>query len=160
MKNKKLVYILLPLTLVIWGGIIYQFFNFRSEEPAPVIRQMKTDASNLNQMEEESLLLNYRDPFLSTPARSVSVSPVRSASPRTTTVEDIPVEVPEWPEVEYKGLILPRAGSKEVGVVLINYKEKLVEAGDEIEGMVIQLLFPDSVITSLKGEKRTFYKVY
>ena len=66
MKNKKNLYILLPIVLLIWGAVMYQFFSFST------IEELQTDTSNefvlkhiaIKERDTVAINVNYRDPFL------------------------------------------------------------------------------------------------
>lgn len=61
MKNKKTTYLLLVLSIVVWGAAGWKVYNaFHTQPEVPTVKkETKTVLKD-----SISLLLNYRDPFL------------------------------------------------------------------------------------------------
>ena len=66
MKNKKSTYILLPIVLLIWGMLIYQFFSYSVTDEAPENTPTEFNVKPFKLKERSLFTVNvaYRDPFL------------------------------------------------------------------------------------------------
>ena len=102
MKNKKIIYVLLPVVLIVWGYVGFSIFTFGEEEEEiePIrIDQIVTDKDQKPM--SKTLALNYADPFLkgvrNTPVRVRSVQKNKLATKKTDPVN--------WGEITYYGFI-------------------------------------------------------
>jgi hypothetical protein len=65
MKNKKMLFILIPGTLIVWGLIIYKIVaNMNPDDNVVVARQSTTISKNEELVDSFSINPSYRDPFL------------------------------------------------------------------------------------------------
>jgi hypothetical protein len=99
MRNKRLVYVLLPLTLGIWAVIIVKVI--RSVNPGGEVHQLASDKLfdevTAFQVDTFSLYADYEDPFLEAkPKRPVS------AGAKTARKAHIrPKAAKPWPSLHY-----------------------------------------------------------
>ena len=145
-KNKKAVYLVLPLVVLVWGYVFYQLFTYFVKEPN-VALPVATEKIDIEKMEVDtfSILADYRDPFLGKVKRTTkrtttnqykgSANPVR----RNNVIRsgNKPVQVKEWPEVVYQGMIKNNNSQHKVGIIQIDGQEHLVRKGDQINEMKI-----------------------
>ncbi len=128
MKNKKSIYILLPLVLFIWGALIYQFFTFNTTE------------SNFNQdsgtilpligfkRDTFSIDLPSKDPFLG----KISFYTKDSSNiklKKTVGTKKIVTEI-VWPSIFYKGIVSDIKDKVKVFMVIIDGETYLMKKGE------------------------------
>ena len=135
MKNKKLLYILIPAVLLIWGLVIW---NIISGLQLPDDDLQIASLPNYKTIDDSiqvdySLKLNYSDPFL-------KGNYIKKTEPKEKTVDkqinrrfSEQIKKPEpkkrviWPQVEYFGLI---EGNKKVGLFQIEDKKAILKTGE------------------------------
>ena len=159
MKNKKGVYLLLVVVLIIWGAVVYRLFfqgkgndssNFSNHSFVPEA----VDLTSLN--DTFSIHSNYRDPFLGNvaprnsrsggtgPAKSVAKTPVAS--------------VAKWPTIVFHGLIRNQKSNKQVAWVQIDSHSFNMAPGTTQMGVELKRCFKDSILVVFNAEKRTIKK--
>lgn len=165
MKNKKLLYILLPLALIVWGVIIYKITESLK---APAENKLKASTLNIHKRNDVQvpdtfqLLLNYTDPFLSSLAiqkkeifsvspskHPVSYIPMHKAAPTKASVIQV-----EWPQVLYTGLIENRIKKARVAMLRIGEAEHLISEGQTYEGVTLMKIYGDSLKIMYKKEEK------
>jgi hypothetical protein len=175
MKNKKMLYVLLPAVVLIWGMIAYRIVQSLEGEilvkPASGSRHDKIEEQTTD--ESYVLLTDYPDPFLSNPikkskdrifpfpqapmpqqSRSISATPVHSPSPLV-----VPPVTVHWPEVAYLGVIENKAKKTKVALLKVAGQEVLLRAGALHQGVRVTSIFRDSIGLAFQGEGRTVRKV-
>ena len=114
MKNKKLLYILLPASVIIWGLVIYRIFSALSSPETPdrviLAKNIKTRVNN-TQADTFSIAANYRDPFLGsmqteTPKRVASGVVKQKITPQPQIQAD-------WSFIQYKGMVANQQSKKQ-----------------------------------------------
>jgi hypothetical protein len=165
MKNKKLLYVLLPVAALVWGLVIYQIVQ-SLEAPAggsrPGSGPKVLAEERIVEPDTFSLLLSYRDPFLSNrPVRSkeqdldifLNRPALSVAQPRPVANQPGPAPI-VWPHMEYMGLIENGAKKAKVAMVRVGEAEHLLREGQVVDGVKLAKLLPDSVLVEYKKEKR------
>jgi hypothetical protein len=162
MKNKKLLYVLLPAVIGIWALIFYRVF-------AAVKPGNDTDSVTVTNIGKDNealisdtfqLIADYRDPFLGT---LIDDKPVRSNGPVVITEakpvipKPYPVQAP-WPSVSYSGMIRNQHSSVQLAMLQVNGQSYTVRSGEIIEGIQILKVFRDSIEVSMGKERKTFKK--
>lgn len=152
MKNKKSLYILLPLVIIIWGSVFWKLFWGTQSN---VLQQPKTIINEAKgiEMRKESfeLSLNYDDPFLRASGGNKPAS--------KNEIPNLPQNVNRvvsWPKLEYHGLIKSHSTDKTVGMLNLNGKKYLVHLEDEVQGIFVVAIFPDSIVLINQLDKRCF----
>ncbi len=163
MKNKKLMYVLLPAVVVVWGLILFRLMDALNEPetdgipPAPAATKQATFA-----MPGPVVLHpDYRDPFLgNTPA----IDPAGNAAPRfsrpvrVTAMVPTPANTPPapvavvWPAVQYVGLIHNGTSQARVALLRINGKSHMTGQGSQADGITVKAIARDSVGLLFGGE--------
>lgn len=157
MKNKKLVYVLLPLVAIIWGVIIYRIYVQMSDKDNGAVAGFVLPASKTADTLPDTvkLLLNYRDPFQSYSfQRQYQPKPNRGMDVFAETKQPKPEFV--WPDIKFNGLIVNSQNKSKTGLFSFNGKSILVKEGDVVEGYKIIKLFNDSVTVGVNKLKKTF----
>lgn len=148
MKNKKSIYILLPIVLLIWGMVVYQFFSFSASDDAQIANQdLKVKPFKIKPKDTFSITINNRDPFL-----GKMISSENNTPKKTNTSSKKPIKIKEeliWPQVSYKGIVSDNKEKIKVYMVIINGKTHLMKKGDEEEGVKLK-----------DGDRETIYAVY
>jgi hypothetical protein len=176
MKNKKLIYILLPTVILIWGLIIYRLSNgVESNDLQHSFNKKKSDKRNENVYEKDTvkLIANYRDPFLykgtsvKQTTRFENASSMKAYSQPTSFVPPAAVEkaVILWPQVEYMGVIENKKANTKIAILHIAGKEYLIKEKDSREGITLTRIEKDSVKVMFSKEikfirKKSFETMY
>ena len=163
MKNKKLLYILIPATVFIWGAIAYTIFshlrqNFDFDE-VQYLPDLQAGSESLQS--SYTLLANYSDPFRIRKKKTHVVRKKTAAPTIRHTQTNLPYNRPVqqriyWPAVIYNGLIMNE--QKQVALIQIDSKKFLITEGEERERIRLLKMFPDSVRLEFEGETKTFKK--
>lgn len=149
MKNKKTTYLLLILSIALWGFIgwkVYTTFNFTKPE-IPIIKKEPKIAKE----DSISLLLNYRDPFLGKYSKSFSTKDSLPSRKKTTTVTLTPKQVPDIPNIQFKGVI--NVGKTPMVIVQKNDKVITIKVGDEVDGFKLTKMDDNKIILSKERKK-------
>ncbi|MGZ3862812.1 MAG: hypothetical protein ACXVPN_10410 [Bacteroidia bacterium] len=174
LKNKKSIYVVLPLVIAIWSYVGYQIYDmFKGEDFVETgIGSLPPKMTPDTQYEDTFVVFNnYKDPFLGESGKELraensfkaenysgnhSVNAPASKNYKIQNVKAAPVN--EWPQISYSGIIKNQTTSKSVAIILINGKTYTLNQGEEREGIKL-LSFSSDAIHLLRGkEKRTFTK--
>lgn len=163
MKNKKSIYFLLPVVVLIWSAIVYQFYQGNGEEVTFAYRKSVPAVATMELPKKKvySLLLNYPDPFLdpgnkpATPARS-QPEPVPAAQALAAPEKE---EVPayNWEQIKYKGLVEHKGKGKVVALLEIRGQSYMLAAGAMQEEVLLQKIEIDSVLLKV-GKENTYIR--
>lgn len=157
MKNKKLIYILIPLVMLVWGLIFYKIY-LKIKGPADDDIKIYSVGKEIivdNQVDTIKLMLYYRDPFLSYSFHLVSRrTPGFGSSLLNSDKKKKPDFI--WPEIKYDGMIVNSKTKRKTGLINFEKSSLLVQEGDLVKGYKIVKLFADSVIISYSKNKKTF----
>lgn len=152
MKNKKSLYILLPLVIIIWGTLFWKIFvgsrSNASQPPKAIIKEVKDEEVTKERVE---LNLNYEDPFLKSFAVGQPSPEVEKPKPKQKVNR-----VVAWPMLEYHGLIKSHSTEKTVGMLNINNKKYLVHNKEVVQGISVVAIFPDSIVLINQSDQRSF----
>lgn len=164
MQHKRLLYVLLPSVLLIWGIIIYRILQaVRGEDTAAYASLPARTDQGFQQSDPDTiaLLANYADPFLSSSRRSVnsSASSFLTARPTIQPSNAItahpPASVPSFPEVTYLGLIQNGKSNRKVALLRIAGKEYFMEQKRQQDGIILNQIYPDSIRVTFAKEAKT-----
>ena len=155
MKNKKMVYILMPVVLLIWGYIGFKIFNYGEDEMdvEPIrIDQIITDQEE--KQTSKTLALNYADPFLKG-IRNTS----RKQSNREVSRKPKKVSTPvNWGDITYNGFIKNQKNAKKIALLNVNGKQSLAAKGDRVQQVSVVLIQQDSVLLEKESNRKWFRK--
>lgn len=167
MKNKKLIYVLLPLVLVIWGVILFRVLSAvgGKDDFAPIQRAPNIALSETLDSVDYQLKLDYPDPFLKRVSRSRG--PVAANNPNggsskkrngkvVKTVKKLPLK---WPKVDYMGIIRNKNEETPLCLIQVDGKPHFLRLNEEIEELKLLAAYQDSIKFRFKDkENRMFYK--
>lgn len=149
MKNKKVTYLLLVLSVVIWGTAgwkVYKAFNVQVEQPV-----IKQNAKNIKK-DSITLLLNYRDPFLGN--YSITAALVDTVPIKKKTVSNVtpPKKIePEALDIQFKGIM--NIGKIPMAILQKADKILTLKTGDEVDGYKITKIEENKIVLNKERKK-------
>jgi hypothetical protein len=157
MKNKKSIYLLLPLVLVIWGAVMYQFFSFSNEDNSNVVPQenMVLKPIVFKKQEPVKIDVNYRDPFLGkTTLKSSRSNSVRRGMLKPIKTIPKPVQTIVWPTILYKGIVSDTKGKNKVFMLIIDGQTFLMRTKNKENGVLLISGDRESIEVECKQETK------
>ncbi len=155
LKNKKAIYILIPLNLFIWGYLGYSIYAGLSgeEEEVPVTTVVKTLLKTDNDSVTYSLKLNYPDPFLreGVKVREPNYSGTDNANvaapkPKAVAVVKTPTLAPKpADDIKYLGLVKNNTTGVSTALISINGRTHIIKQGDVVNAYTIKEVYSDYV---------------
>ena len=164
LKNKKAIYILIPLNIFIWCYLGYSIYSGLKEDDLPEISNNRSTIK-LDELKDSvayKLSLNYKDPFLREGEKSRVYSSNGSGinnNHSNATPKTIPVKVPivavvkPVTDIKYLGLVKNNTTGNSTALLTINGKSYLVKKGDVLEGISIKNISNESI--ELKEGKKS-----
>jgi len=162
LKNKKAVYILIPLNLLIWGFFIYRFYSAYSNSGIP-LSETKENAIKIDLQKDSityALKLDYKDPFLKETKRerilnssNFNINPQRQINQNTRPKQFIDTPPKLLPDVKYLGLIKNNNTGLSTALVTVNGQSKLIRPNETIEGLVFKSFNKDSLVAKWGKER-------
>ena len=150
LKNKKAIYILIPLNIFIWCYLGYSIYSGLKEDDLPEISN-NSSTIKLDELKDSvayKLSLNYKDPFLREGEKSKVYSSNGSGNNNTNhnpSPKNIPVKTPSvaaivkpQTEIKYLGLVKNNTTGNSTALLTVNGKSYLVKKGDVIEGISVR----------------------
>lgn len=136
-NNKKTLWVLMPLMMIVWGLIAYQLFkttntakNAASSEFTPKRISSHSDTVDFK------LSLNYRDPFQSSQIKTEKPRLQNTRVSKVVQKKATVIAPIEWPDIKYGGTVRS-SSSKEVALLSIDGNSYLVNKGDVVGDMVV-----------------------
>jgi len=169
MKNKKIMFLLVPAVVIVWGLIIYRIAEAVSEKETQTAAnsvEQPVDRRTASLPDSVKLLVNYRDPFLTGSVVSRPVErPMGTGGAVPTTpasfapsVPAPPAKIVVWPAVQYLGMIQNSTSKTKIAIVRINGKSHLLAEAAVAGQLTVQKITPDSVSVSFQGERKHIRK--
>jgi hypothetical protein len=164
LKNKKAIYLLIPLNVFIWGYFVYRFYAAFTDgdlppatPPVQVARVSVLKDSLLYKLD-----LRYKDPFLkeqkgeraapSTYHPSGSAQkPAQPARPPKVP-EPLPVQK-QVPEIRYLGLIRNTSSGVATALISVNGQSRLIRQNETVDGIVFKSFNHDSLVARWGKER-------
>ena len=153
-----MIFLLAAAVAVVWGIIVYRvFFNEPIEEQG-IRSPSRTEHEPYDQYvvknDTARLALNYRDPFLGTPATIASkdtITPIVSAT--TPVQKNIPPPL-NWETIRYNGFITNPVTKKMVAILSVNGAERMTIEGETFQGVKLLKNKRDSILVSWMGKQK------
>ena len=151
MKNKKLLYVLIPAVILVWGAIIYKVVmglggnedtSFQKIEMAEI---HSTDVLN----DTFSINPSYRDPFSGKQIKKI----VTTGQPTIKKIVAPPV-IANWPSIIYGGIVKNQKSNKQLVLVSINGQSTMLKIGESYNNVELLKVFKDSIEVKFGKEKR------
>ena len=160
MKNKKAVYILLPLVILIWGIIFYRIFKGTSGSQYKVqTPKVESTRGKLTSDDSFSIYANYADPFLKNIREKKKLQKSKKSTQqnnkRNISSRRRRRTITRWPQIRYKGIVRNQEKTKHVFLVEIKKSSFLVHPGDTLKNVIIENCYEDSIVVSYEGKKKT-----
>jgi len=165
LKNKKAIYILIPLNIFIWCYLGYSIYSGLKEDDLPEISNNRSTIK-LDELKDSvayKLSLNYKDPFLREGEKNKVYSSNGSGNSTTdhnSNSKNIPVKTPSvaaivkpQTEIKYLGLVKNNTTGNSTALLSINGKSYLVKKGDLVDGISIKNISNESI--ELKDGKKS-----
>lgn len=149
MKNKKVTYLLLVLSIALWGFIGWKVYNaFNYDQP-----EIPTVKKEVIMAEKDSivLLLNYRDPFLGKYSSRSITKDTLPTKRQTVPAVSPQKQVPTSPTVQYKGAM--NVGNTSMAILQKNGKVLTIKIGEEIDGYKLTKIDDNKIILSKERKK-------
>lgn len=147
MKNKKLIYILLPAVFIIWGLIAFKAISFfKGSEQIKYLKKLSSNNSQTALLDTFSLLLNYPDPFLNSPKIQTGIHSI------TQSIK----EKIKWPNITYYGSI---GNIKKQGYMVslkIDDQDVLLKMGATYKNIRLVSVKNQVVVLAMQGEEKQF----
>ena len=163
MKNKKLIYILLPLVIGIWITIIIKIFSFSNGSQNPINNNIINlqDTQVKQEVDTFIIIADYPDPFFRHGKNIKSnINPIAQDIKKKQKIEGEREKVKsvKWPQIDYGGLVNNNSKNQNIGFLKINNKDFLMKQGDTIEGIILEYIYKDSIQVNFKEDTRIIKK--
>lgn len=165
MKNKKLLFILVPVVVVVWGIIFYRIFNQIIKKNQVFVPQININELPIDEIKKDTftIVANYRDPFLGS---SVNYSQPENdnkkiekkkqkTEPSITGRTNRRVR---WPEIEYSGSIYNKDSKQSIAVMKIDNNGFLMYLNETNSGVTLLKIYEDSIRVSFEDDIKTILK--
>lgn len=146
MKNKKLLYVLIPGTLLVWGMIIQKIYSAASGTEGPLDQHTASIPLKENMVMEDTFSIHpvYPDPFREPTKKIVAKSSEKTVSKQAVKKTNTAV-ISSWPSVVYGGIIKNQNSKKELALVSVNGQSSLMSAGDKAGDVQLLKVYKDSI---------------
>lgn len=155
MKSKKSIYILLPIVLIIWGMIIYQFFSYTNSQVIEVQEELPLFVNiDYKEPDTTALDISHRDPFtgkLENAKENIGSTRKNAANASKMNAES---KHEEQTKIEYKGIVSDVANKKKVFMVIIDNRTFLMKQGDKENEVELINGNRESITIKHKGKKK------
>lgn len=150
MKNKKSIYILLPIVLLIWGIVIFQFFSFSAPDDSLENASMEFNIKPFKVKERTPFSINvaYRDPFLGKMYAAPATNPKKRV---VVKKQPKPLETLVWPTIHYKGMISDVKKKQTLFMMVIDGHNFNMKKGDIENEVFLKDGDKESVYVKYKG---------
>ncbi|MBS7256732.1 hypothetical protein [Flavobacterium branchiicola] len=152
MKNKKNIYILMPLVLLVWGAVLFQIFSFTSTD-APLTTsnpEFSFKPLKINKRETFAINTDYRDPFLGKMYAPEANLKTKATPAKTAKIVKQP-ETLIWPNIIYKGLISDSKEKNKIYMLIIDSKNYYMKIGDTENDVFLKSGDKESIYVKYKG---------
>lgn len=167
MKNKKTLYYLIPINLIVWGFVLYRIITFGNNTPhenvnfsAPLITNTKLAVTP----DTFHLLLNYSDPFLKknkiTAYKQGSITKKENSSYQKEKKSESPKIKNEilWPDIIFRGMVHNRKTGKTIALVFIEGNELSMQTGEKYKQIKLLHIYTDSIKVEMNKKIRFIRK--
>jgi hypothetical protein len=163
--KKKVIYILLPIVLMVWGTIIYRIFNTVNQKNTNVTNTIaiaNTDFSN--DLDTFSINPFYNDPFLRKKQIAETIH-TQTAFAKPIKVEELVKKNDsdtdnnkQWPSIIYHGRVKNIESQQQFAIIQINGQSVFMKTGDSESDLKLLKITDDSVEVSFKNNKKIIRK--
>lgn len=156
MKNKKLLYVLIPAVIFIWGAIIYKVVIGLSGSDGNSFQEIKMTEIKSNEVSNDTFSINptYRDPFSG--KRVKNSNPISGSFTNQLNANTSPQT--KWPEIIYGGIVKNQKSNKQLVLVQINGQSNIMKAEETFNNIEVTKVFKDSIEVKFGKEKKFIKK--
>ena len=162
MLNKKMINAVLIIIVVsLWGTVSYKYINrFFGDNEVFYDTSENYNFDTLSVISKDTFKLQplTKDPFLN---KIVTQPKVQSSPvPKQPIVKKEPIlksPIP-FPALQYYGYIKSKDKEEELILVKINNRLERVRLNDNIDGLIINKIYKDSIVVNFNKETRSFKK--
>lgn len=149
LKNKKNIRVLLPIVLVIYGLLFYNFFDALNPDEIQLSSQKISSytPAKVTARDTFSMLSVTQDPFLGTLYKSGK----KGRNSKTLKASQV-----TWPQIQYLGIVSDNNSNATIFIVSINGQQSLGSKGDAIGEITIVRGTPEKVVLRLGGQAKEF----
>lgn len=164
MKNKSLIYLLIPIVGFVWYKV---FIRIKSNlEPETVLATNSVNTLEKLYLKRDTFALkaDYRDPFTDktpNPSSSTLTSSTTSLSNPLQNREPKPKidRTIVWYPIKYYGLLKKVDSKDALAVINVDREQFFLRKGQEVfDGYKLEQITKDSVLIRYRGEKKYFRK--
>lgn len=149
MKNKKVVYFLVGLLLLIWGRVFLRIIEAVEDLPKENYEPTRKHQSVKQTNSKRILSLNYRDPFLEDVASVEKIEVVQERPTVIETAESI------FPDFKFKGTFKIKNNTY---ILVKNADEKHITSSRKMIGKFrVRSVTKDSLVLIHKGKFYTLF---
>lgn len=155
LKNKKVIYFLLLLVVLIWGVVFYKIFSNFSEKKV-VLKSLSPPSFAIGEGNIDSIFtlsLNYPDPFLKGQGHQKDNQILLT----TNNIVNRPAVI--WPNIEYRGSLTNNGKDGSTAFLKINNSDLLVKQGKVYSQTKIQSITKDSILLEYQKVSRWLHIV-
>lgn len=154
-KNKKSLYILIPLVIALWGYIIFQVVS--GMNPSLEVIRSKPLAQKIKTKQDTLLLsLDYKDPFQ---VRSSFYSKPKANTKKKKVKKEKPIKQQTiWPTIVYQGRMANVSSGKITAILVVNGAHHMIKEKEKLNGLKVVHCWKDSVKLKYDGESKVFLK--
>lgn len=152
LKSKKSLFILIPLTLIIWGTVVYKVYKGLHPD-LPELEQFDAFRFRESESQKEDLIELIEpevDPFLGTSYEKEPPVPKKRMVAKQ--------EPFHWPRVVYLGTVAEKKNKQKVAAIEINGRRQTVERGDVVDSLKIVSIGKEVLKIQYKGRLKAFEK--
>jgi hypothetical protein len=164
MKNKKMLYYLIPLNLIVWSLAVYRIFSFGSDEqPSFTHTPLQTLHVKSPMLSDTfDLILNYPDPFLKkTGKKTLGQSKPKTQAAAQKNISDKASAIKNGikptiqPVIIYRGMVKNRKTGNTIALLHIEGSELSLQKGEIHNKIKILQIHTDSV--KLEWNKQVWF---
>ncbi|PBQ34752.1 hypothetical protein CNR22_24245 [Sphingobacteriaceae bacterium] len=162
LKNKKAVYILIPINILVWGFFGYRIYSAFSETDLAVSDSTLPSVKSITTRDSVTykLKMDYQDPFLKDVKKEAQLTiqgSYVSSEPRQQKApapKPAPIVVPkQLPDIKYLGLIKNTTSGQSTALVSVNGQSKLIKQNEAMDGIVFKSFNKDSLVAKWGKER-------
>jgi len=144
MKNRKLLYILVPAVFIIWGIILYRIFSWLGNDKREYSGSVSVlKSSHLPTTPDTfSLRLNYPDPF---GFHSLADRKINSSGGKI-------IREKKWPPISFYGTVSDGKKKKIFASLRISGNDMVLKPGDTCNGIKLLKVKGDKILIGYQGE--------
>ena len=159
MKNKKTLYLLIPLVALIWGVVIWKVFDYKPSDLQSSISPFEVEEQRMEDTIKYVVEANYGDPFLRVSYTKVGTTG-RQDKRKENNIKNVKIHsvtgIPKPTGIVYHGLIA--CDQERVGMMEIGEKKILIEENGVVEEYRILSVEPDSLRILYKEKEFSYGK--